>query len=183
MATMSGNTVPDFVARDVLEALDNGTITSQTAYDILQHYDEEPRYLLNKRNFWQSSIHYSHGQEAQLQHIYYNTKQNKMMYWFDYDNFEDVDTVLEQQGEVKHGITSVNRFEEAVGYEKKWVTERENTLEVANDTRMYDEWEIVVEIEKRPHSQTGPQIHSVVIATQDSVEGDVSCNEEIYRCE
>lgn len=167
----SYNTLPDFVGQDVLNALDNGTINPTTAYRILKYYDDNQKYLLDKRNFWESSIHYSGGTETSMDMMYYNVSTNEV-------------ESLGGGDSVKQGITSVNRFEEAVGFNKTLIEERNNTLELANDSQMYDEWEIVVTIEKRPHSQEGPEVDAVYIESynrSDSV-GD-SCNPDIYRCD
>lgn len=81
-----------------------------------------------------------------------------------------------------YGISSQADFEDKIGYTNGIQTKEENELDAVNSD--YHEWEIVVEIESRPHSQTSPQIETISVTdAQDSGSID-DCSGSIYRgCE
>ena len=102
-ALTEDDALPDFVAKDILAGLDNGSINVDTAYELMQHYDDNHYYIMTYRDYFQNPAYYSTDSS---------------------DGYS-----LESPG---IGISSQSQFEEEVGYNKAIEQTSYNTLDDAD---------------------------------------------------
>lgn len=151
----SSRPLPSFVGNELMMALENGTLTPQSAYYVAQQYDNNQEYIYRRNNILEEDEHYSSGDET----------------GFGVHTLES------------YGITDVSSFRDAIGFNSTVRTSEVNTLDAIDET--YNNWKISVEVKSRPHTQESPQVNEIRISTSSGdseppcslVSSDQNCSE------
>lgn len=67
VAIWESQPLAEFVGTDILFALDNGTITAETAYDLARHYDDEQYYVVDYRGWFERPAYHSSASVVTLE--------------------------------------------------------------------------------------------------------------------